>query len=80
MTNMSGARLANLKERFAQAVSSGVYPVEEWKRSVNRFRVENAAKRLRSHPGLGLVVIDVAGRDKRIRRLLEAVGLEAPRR
>ena len=68
-----GAKMENLKDRFLQMVNAGVYSPDEWRRSVNIFRLENAAKRLKSHPNLGLVVFDVVRRDRRLERLVRSL-------
>lgn len=53
----------HVRKLFLELIRSSPYPIVEWKRAINICRLDAAAKRLRSHPKLGLIALDVRRRD-----------------
>lgn len=68
------AKRENLRRLFVRMARESGYPADEWRRAINVFRLDNAAKRLESHPGLGLVVLDVLRRDRRLEAFAGLLG------
>jgi hypothetical protein len=62
-----------VQERFLQIVAASPLPPLEWRRAVNVCRLFIAAKRIRKHPGLGLVALDVRRRDAPLAELVALV-------
>lgn len=64
---------ARAAARFVQLVRSSPYPRNEWLCAINICRLDAAAKRLKSHPRLGLVALDVFRRDRGLGELVETL-------
>jgi len=70
MTSGTRRRLADV----ARAVfRSSRWPSDEWRIAVNVLRLAFAARRIEKHPDAAWVALDVLRRDRRIRRILEAI-------
>lgn len=71
---LAAAKRRRLTELFLRLVGMSPWPKDEWFVAVNHARLRIAARRLDKHPDLPFVALDIAQRDRPLRRL--AVALE----
>lgn len=64
---------ARAAARFVELIKTSPYPLRQWLCAINVCRLDAAAKRLKSHPRLGLVALDVFRRDNSLRKLVETL-------
>lgn len=74
---LSAAKRQRLTELFLRFVRTSPWPKDEWLVAVNHARLRIAARRLDKHPDSPFVALDIARRDRPLRRLAAALEGEA---
>lgn len=70
---LSSAKRRRLTELFLRLVEMSPWPKDEWIVAVNHARLRIAARRLDRHPDSPFVALDIARRDRPLRRLAAAL-------
>lgn len=70
---LSAAKRRRLTELFLRFVRTSAWPKDEWLVAVNHARLRIAVRRLDKHPDSPFVALDIARRDRPLRRLAAAL-------
>jgi aminoglycoside phosphotransferase (APT) family kinase protein len=73
-SSLSDRKRKRLCELFVRCMHNSPWPEEEWMIAINRSRLRIAAHRIAKHPNSPFTAIDVAHRDKYLRKFQNAVG------
>lgn len=70
---LGDAKRTRLTALFLRMVERSPWPWEDWLFALNHCRLRIASRRLRNHPCMPFVAVDIARRDKPLRRLVAAL-------